>query len=243
MKTNFVVLAAAACLLLVGCETRSISNSGYNAGYRYGYRSGAAGEYSGELSEFDVLGVDAAGAVTDAEIRAALDTKTNVRLAKNSRVLLIQSGADFPDNAMQQALGARYTVGPFSGRPLTSKDASASYSKSLRLAAARGGYDRILCYWGVLESQRKGEVTKSVSWVPIVGFFVPDEKQSMRIRLKAVLIDTATGNWVMLQPDPVTDKQLSSIVSRESNDQELVERLKEQGYRSLVSLLNNGFAD
>jgi hypothetical protein len=79
--------------------------------------------------------------------------------------------------------------------------------------------------------------------VPIVGYFVPDETQSMRIRLKAVLIDTATGNWVMIQPEPVTDKQLSSIVSRESSDQGLVERLKAQGYRSLVSVLTSAYAD
>ena len=239
MKKAPVVLVAAVCLLLCGCETRSISNSGYNAGYR----NGGTGDYAGELSEFDVLGVDAAGTVTDAEILGALDTKTPVRLARNSRVLLIQSGADFPDNAMQEALSARHTVGPFSGRPHASKDVQASYSKSLRLAAARGGYDKILCYWGVLESQRVGKVTKGVSWVPIVGYFVPDETQSMRIRLKGVLIDTATGNWVMLQPDPVTDKQISSVLSRETTDQGLVEKLKEQGYRSLVSLLNNGFAD
>ena len=65
----------------------------------------------------------------------------------------------------------------------------------------------------------------------------------LQLRLTAVLIDTATGNWVMLQPDPVTDKQISSIVSRESSDQGLLEKLKEQGYRSLASLLTNGFAD
>jgi hypothetical protein len=239
MKITSVFVAAMACVLLGACSTRSISNSGYNAGYRYG----ATGDYAGELSEFDVLGVETAGAVTDAEILGALDTKTPVRLSKNSRVLLIQSGADFPDNSMQEALGARYSVGPFSGRPRSPKDAASSYSKSLRLAAARGGYDKILCYWGVLESQSKGKVTKSVSWVPIAGYFVPDEEQSMRIRLKAVLIDTATGNWVMIQPEPITDKQLSSIISRESSDQGLVEKLKEQGYRSLVSLLNSGFAD
>jgi hypothetical protein len=243
MKKCIITLGAVACLLLVGCETRSISNSGYNAGYAYGYRPGPVGGYAGELSEFDVLGVDAAGTVTDAEIKGALDAKAVVRLARNSHVLLIQSGADFPDNAMQEALGARYTVGPFSGRPRTLKDATASYSKSLRLAAARGGYDKILCYWGVLESQRTGEVTKTVSWVPIVGFFVPDETQSMRIRLKAVLIDTATGNWVMLQPEPVTDKQISSVVSRVSADQGLVEKLKEQGYHSLTTLLTTGYSE
>jgi hypothetical protein len=237
MKKYPVILAAIACLLLAGCETRSISNSGYNAGYSGGYRYGAAGNYAGELSEFDVLGVDSAGSVTDAEILGALDTRTRVHLARNSRVLLIQSGADFPDNSMQEALSAHYTVGPFSGRPRAPKDAPASYSRSLRLAAARGGYDKILCYWGVLESQRTGKFTKGVSWVPIVGFFVPDESQSMRIRLKAVLIDTATGNWVMLQPQPITDRQISSIISRESSDQELVEKLKEEGYKSLVKLL------
>jgi uncharacterized lipoprotein NlpE involved in copper resistance len=37
MKKAPVVLVAAVCLLLCGCETRSISNSGYNAGYRYGF--------------------------------------------------------------------------------------------------------------------------------------------------------------------------------------------------------------
>ncbi len=239
MKKTIVTLAAAACLLLFGCNTRSISNSDYNPGNRYG----APGNYAGELSEFDVLGVDSAGTVTNDEIQGALDTRTPARLARTSHVLLIQSGADFPDNAMQEALGARFTVGPFSGTPRAARDATASYSKSLRLAAARGGYDKILCYWGVLESTRTREITKGVSWVPIVGYFVPDETQSMRIRLKAVLIDTATGNWVMLQPEPVTDKQLSSIVSRESTDQGLVERLKEQGYRSLVSTLINGYAD
>ena len=239
MKKSVVTFAAAACLLLFGCTSRSISNSGYNPGYRYG----SAGDYAGELSEFDVLGVDSAGAVTDAEILGALDTKTPARLARNSHILLIQSGADFPDNPMQEALSARYTVGPFSGRPRAAKDATASYSKSLRLAAARGGYDKILCYWGVLESTRTREITKGVSWVPVVGYFVPDETQSMRIRLKAVLIDTATGNWVMIQPEPVTDKQLSSIVSRESTDQSLVDKLKAQGYRSLVSTLINGYAD
>jgi uncharacterized lipoprotein NlpE involved in copper resistance len=36
MKKPIVTFSAAACLLLVGCSTRSISNSGYNAGYRYG---------------------------------------------------------------------------------------------------------------------------------------------------------------------------------------------------------------
>jgi hypothetical protein len=240
MRNSFVALVAAVVLLLVGCETRSISDSEYRGGFRYGESRG----YAGELSEFDVLGVDTAGNITDADIAAAFKSKNPVRLSRSSKLLLIQSGADFPDNPMQDALSAHYTVGPFSGKPRGQKDpANSSYSKSLRLAAAQGGYDKILCYWGVLESQSTGKATKSVSWVPIVGYFVPDESQSMRIRLKAVLIDTVSGNWVMIQPDPVTDKQLSSIVTRGKADQELVTKLKELGYKSLASLLANGFTD
>ena len=239
MKRTLVILSAAFCLLLLGCETRSISNSDYPNGYRYG----AKGGYAGELSEFDVLGVDPTGNITEADIASALKNRNSVRLNKASKVLLIQSGADFPDSPMLDGLNARYSVGPFSGKPREKNEASNSYSKSLRLAAAQGGYDKILVYWGVLESQSTDQATKSVSWIPIAGYFVPDEAQSMRIRLKAVLIDTASGKWVMVQPDPVTDKQLSSIVSREKSDQKLVFRLKETGYKSLVSLLANGFTE
>jgi hypothetical protein len=238
MKKPLLIFAAV--LLLAGCESRSISNSGYPAGYRHG---ASPGDYAGELSEFDVLGVDAAEKISDADIQAAFHNKNSVRLARTSRVLLIQSGAEFPDSAMQEPLSALYAVGPFSGRPRNQKNPDVSYSKSLRLAAARGGFDKILCYWGVLESQRTGKASKSVSWVPIVGYFVPDESQSMRLRLKAVLIDTVTGNWVMIQPDPVSDKQLSSSATREKSDQELVANLKEQGDKSLVNLLKTSFTN
>jgi len=240
MKRLIPFVFVAAVFLFAGCGTRSISNSDYQPGYRYGP---SPADYAGELSEFDVLGVEATDKVSDADIEAALRNKRTVRLSRASHVLLIQSGADFPDNLMQEPLAANYIVGPFSGKPRNPKDEAASFSKSLRLAAARGGFDRILCYWGVLESQSTDKVTKSVSWVPIVGYFVPDESQAMRIRLKAVLIDTATGDWVMIQPDPVADRQSSSLVSRAKSDQELVARLKEQGYKSMVSLLRSGFTD
>jgi hypothetical protein len=236
MKTPLLpaLLAAAACL--AGCGTRSISNSGFPDRFQ---ARGAEGAYAGELSEFDVLGVEASAGVSEGEITQALHAKNYVPLTRASQILVIQSGADFPDNALQEPLSACFQVAPFSGKPAVNKDATSSYSKSLRLAAARGGFDKILCYWGVLEAQSTNEVTKNVSWVPIVGYFIPDESESMRIRLKAVLIDTASGNWVMLQPDPVSDRELSSRVSRERRDQELVMKLKEQGYRSLVALLRN----
>ncbi|HVU16125.1 MAG TPA: hypothetical protein VHD32_04335 [Candidatus Didemnitutus sp.] len=236
MNTQRLVLLVAAVALLAGCESRSISNSGYN----HGYGQGPWG-YHGELSEFEVVGVSDTTNVSDDQIAAALKIKPVVRLDRTSRVLLIQSGADFPDQPMQASLEASFAVAPFSGRPPRNPEPGVSYSKSLRLAAARGGYDKIICYWGVLESEKKSEATKGISWVPIVGYAIPDETESMRIRLKAVLIDTATGNWVMIQPEPVGDRQASAIFTRERNDQELVERLKELGYQSLANLIRRDF--
>ena len=35
--------------------------------------------------------------------------------------------------------------------------------------AARGGYEKIVVYWGILETAQENLETKAVSWVPIVG--------------------------------------------------------------------------
>lgn len=239
MNTPRLVLLVAAVVLLAGCESRSISDSGYDHGSRYGYGHDRSG-YDGELSEFDVVGVNRSDAITDAEIASALQNKTSVRLDRTSRVLLIQSGANFPDHQMQEDLQTSFAIAPFSGRP-PHEDAKVSYAKTLRLAAARGGYDKILCYWGVLESEQHAKATKGVSWVPIVGYVIPDQSESMRIRLKAVLIDTATGNWAMIQPEPINDRQASAVLTRAKNDQELVERLKDAGYQSLANLIRSAY--
>lgn len=236
------VCFVALLLALSGCETRSISNAGYD---RYGRNS-----YAGELTEFEVLGVDTAKNVTDADIAEALKTAGGARLQRTSKILLIQSGADFPDAAMQAGLSARFQVTPFSGKPEVHNrwderktPPTESYAKSLRLAAARGGYDKIVCYWGVLESEQVNQATKFVSWVPLVGYAVPDKRENMRIRLKAVIVDVASGRWTMVTPKPFESTALSSIYSRRDKDQTLVAQLKEQGYAELSNTLATAYTD
>lgn len=230
---------ALGALLLAGCTTRSISNSGYDQGYRYGGFTG----YAGELSELDVIGVATEKNVTEADIQTALRDRAAVRLARTSKVLLIQSGADFPDEPMLAALRGRFSVAGFSGKPARLADQSPGYSRALRLAAARGGYDKIVCYWGVLESERKNKVTSAISWVPIVGSVIPDEREHMRIRLKAAIVDVASGGWTLLAPPPSSDSSLSTVVTRRSVDQDLVSGLKAQGYRDLAQLLTDHYTE
>ena len=223
-------------ILITGCQTRSISNSGYQGG---GYYGGGNAFYRGELSEFDVLGVDREQAITDSDIAKALDAKARVKLTRGSSILLVQSGAMFPDEPMVNELNRFVSVVPFSGVPTDArrdggqeKTVQASYSKSLRLAAARGGCETIVCYWGILESARKGLASKPISWVPIVGWTVPDEKQQMRIRIKAAVMDVRSGNWSVFSTEPHEDKAVSGTINRESSDQRQVEKLKQQAYEA-----------
>jgi hypothetical protein len=244
---QFSILAVAA-VLVAGCDktVRPISNSGYaEPPAALGGAPPPAAlhatpfAYRGELSEFDVLGITRGAVASDAEIERALDSAKRVRLHPGSSIMLIQSGAIFPDGPMVTELSKHFRVVAFSGVPPASRadepgpfersDAE-TFSRSLRLAAARGGNDVILCYWGVLESENAKLATKTVSWVPVVNWVLPDEREHVRIRLKLALIDVRTGDWAVLSPEPVEDSAVSRSPRRNVADQKLVESLKERAY-------------
>ena len=250
MKTCNSLLIFATCALLAGCaSTRSISNSDYRESGSASHslpagKSDSAFAYRGELSEFDLLGVVRDQNAVEEEIQEAFDKARPIRLKPHSTILLIQSGAVFPDGPMVAELSKHFTVVPFSGRPperdsggsLESRD-SAALSRSLRLAAARAGAETILCYWGMLESAQDKMATKAVSWVPLVTWFVPDECEHMRVRLKLALIDVRTGDWSVLSPPPFDSRALSVGTRRAVADQKLVERLKVRAYEASVRVL------
>jgi hypothetical protein len=258
MKTFKVCALVALCGLLAGCgTTRSISNSSYHGdetAWRYAPRvngSDPGFAYRGELSEFDVLGIERGEAASEQDIQRALDAAKAVKLNANSSVLLIQSGALFPDAPMVKELGKYFRVSPFSGVPPWSRSGvesatesrdPESFAQSLRLAAARGGNDVILCYWGVLESEKQDLATKSVSWLPTVGWVLPDEKQHMRIRLKLALIDVRSGNWSVISPEAFDDARMSTSLRRGARDQQQVELLKAKAYEAGVKELGQRYS-
>ena len=255
MKLYKAGLVLLTCGLLAACSktARSISHSGYRAGSPHcgvgnaADGSDAAFEYRGELSEFDVLGVTRGEITSQAEIQRTLADSKPVKLRPGSSVLLIQSGALFPDAPMVAELSRYFDVVPFSGvsgirRTVTGVVQTESadpetFSKSLRLIAARGGADAIICYWGMLESENDRLATKTISWVPFVNWAVPDEKHHMRIRLKIALMDVRSGNWSVFSPKAFEDARLTTAPRRGAVDQKQVERLKKLAYSAGVAEL------
>jgi hypothetical protein len=232
------VLAAA----LGGCSMRSISNSGYQDDGYYGRNA----FYRGEIDELDLFVPRERTATIQGNIEEALADATPVTAQLGKPLLVVQSGALVPDELMTDALKNHFQVSPFSGVPsqpaypnvnTASSAEPGSFGERLRLAAAQGGYHRILVYWGQLEALRSAGVTKAVSWIPIVGAVVPDESQDMRIRLKATIIDVETGRWRMILPESIADSAISASINRATSDQDQVQRLKSAGYAKLADMI------
>lgn len=236
------IIAVGLLALLSACDSRSISDSGYREGGRYG---GGNPLYRGELSAYDVLGIDPAQPISEDDIRGALVAKRPISIKKGSAIMLVQSGAPFADTEMTGALERYYTVSTFSGVPLTSQaytgqivtSKSPAYAQLFRMAAAKGGFETVIVYWGILESASESLGTKAISWVPIVGGIVPDEAQRMRIRLMMAIIDVRTGQWESFEPPSINDEAISNEHHRAASDQRQVETLKAKAYQEAAEAL------
>lgn len=247
--TKYSMLFILITILLTGCSTRSISNSGYQDDNGW-YGQQANPFYQGELNELSVLGISAEQAISEADIQAALNDASTVTLKRGDAILLIQSGAMFPDDAMLQAMRDVFAVTPLSGVPDQPKQAAqgeiatppASLKQVLRLSAAQTGATTVIVYWGIIETAQEDQVTKTVSWVPIVGALIPDEVQRMRIRLKGVVMDVKSGKWLMLTPPEADSATISGRLDREAADQQQVARMKTQAYQNFMQALRQRFA-
>jgi hypothetical protein len=89
----------------------------------------------------------------------------------------------------------------------------------------------------MLHSDNDRLPTKTVSWVPLVHWFVPDEEQHMRIQLKVALVDVRSGNWSVFSPKSFEDARITTSPARGAVDQKQVERLKKLAYEASVTEL------
>ena len=228
-------------LALQGCGVRSISDSGYQAESQGRFRPSSNPLYKGELTEFEVLGIAEHTPATQEEINRSLEDRQKLTLPKGSSIMLVQSGAIMPDDQMVRVLEPHHRIVAFSGIP--TEPSNGNIAPALRLAAARGGCEKIMVYWGILETAQKNMSTKTVSWVPIVGGMIPDESQEMRIRLKVAIVDVKSEQWKTLSPKPIQDTSASARYTRASSDQRQVTALKTQAYAELANDIANNYAE
>ncbi len=155
--------------------------------------------------------------------------------------MLIQSGALLADPDMTAAMEKYFTVSSFSGvpqpEPAVPHSPAVPYSQLFRMAAAKGGYDTVIVYWGMLESATEGLGGKAISWVPVIGGIVPDETQHMRIRLMMAIIDVRTGQWDTYSPEPILDEAISNQHGRAASDQQQVMLLKAKAYKAAADAI------
>lgn len=243
--TDYLMLLPLIIILLTGCGTRSISDSGYQDDGWYGRQANPF--YQGELNELSILGINAEQAIGEADIQAALNDASAMTLKRGDTILLIQSGAMFPDDDMLQAMRDYFTVTPLSGIPEQAAQGEtamppAPLKQVLRLTAAQTGATTVIVYWGIIETAQEDQVTKVISWAPFLGQLIPDEVQRMRIRLKGVVMDVQSGKWLMLTPPEADSAALSGRLEREAADQQQVARMKTQAYQNFMQTLRQRFA-
>ena len=231
---KITLLALSILIVLSGCATRSVSKSGYYPGGNNGH-GGDNALYKGELSEFEVLGIDPGKEITEQDITAAAsDRKERLSLRKGEPLLLIQSGSMIPEQEMTENMEKYFPVSVFTGVPEQGEKGVSSYAKALRFAAAKAGIDKIIVYWGVLEIETKDLATKDVSWVPIVGWAIPDQAQEIRVRLKVALVDVKSGQWDVFLPKVFEDTAYSAYLNREHSDQQQLALLRSKVYQAAV---------
>lgn len=226
---KFVVLVAV--VFMVGCSTTSLSNAGYQRG-NYQGENNALFLSSAELEELEVLGISTLQSDEPTSIEDLLFAAKPISIAQGSRVMLVQSGAEFPDGDMVQSVSKYWDISVLSGD--RRRYADANIHQTFRRVAASGGHEYLLIYWGVVERSEMNLHTKSVSWVPFVGWSLPDETVGMRLVVKFALIDVASGQWSTFMSEPIEEEFMSSVLTRNGKNQRKEIELKKELYEQAV---------
>lgn len=223
--------------MLAGCSTTSISNSGYKKKPSAKWNHSQTIEVDNELNELAVLGITPDFKRLKPDLAELLKTSLPIRVPSGSRILAIQSGTDYPDSKMLSSMSEYWDVSTLSGnRRNYSQD---NLNELLRYTAARGGNEFLIVYWGVIETAQKNLQTKSVSWLPLVGWSLPDKKTQMRVLIKFAVIDVRSGQWKTLQSTPAHSDFLSTIMNRNGKNRLAEIKIKEEVYSMAAKELFN----
>jgi len=206
-----------------------------------------------QLKIQDVLDIDLDEPITEEHIQDAikLSKSQSFYLENGAKIILVQSGKQVPDYAMQEAMMKYYQVSVYSGLPLNKRrpktsrkndlnDAkniiSQKYIKFLRLIAANSKQDKIIVYWGDLESGYLDRNNQTVIWRSYT-YGNNSTVKYLRYLIRFAVVDVKTGIWVMYSP---INKQNEFIkyALKDSESYELqINKIKQETYDFAVRSL------
>lgn len=260
MNSGPAVFLSTTIFLLAGCAPHSPIDAKKTGVIRK--ESSVASKYdSTQLTDKDIFGNETTLAISEEDIQAALEGN-ELRVPKNSAVILVQSGSRAPEAVMQQEMSRYYTVATFSGIPDRQKSVTCNKDKNkdesqdiavaenmnwmqaMRYVAAKGHQKAIIVYQDILQSGRYDTTTKNMVWSDY-----KDEKLSYSISLRYLvrftLVDVATGEWATWSPVNYEYQVLPPIPGKkdavETAIEQQISQFKQKTYSAMVKDLVNRY--
>lgn len=200
-----------------------------------------------QLTDRDVFGNESTLNVSEEDIQNALEGE-RLSVPLHSPIILVQSGTQAPDVAMQEEMNKYYTVSIFAGITDKKKTQSCNkdetnagnmnYMQALRYVAAKGKQKAILVYWGRLEAGKYDPVIKEVLWSEYKNEKLA-ETGVLRYLLRFALIDVATGEWATYSPTNYEySAPLPATGTEDITEQQIMQLRKKTYERAVADLVN-----
>lgn len=260
MNSGPAVFLSTTIFLLAGCAPYSPIDAKKTGVIRK--ESSVASKYdSTQLTDKDIFGNETTLAISEEDIQAALEGN-ELRVPKNSAVILVQSGSRAPEAVMQQEMSRYYTVATFSGIPDRQKSVTCSKDKNknesqditvaenmnwmqaMRYVAAKGHQKAIIVYQDILQSGRYDTTTKNMVWSDYKDEKLPDSI-SLRYLVRFTLVDVATGEWATWSPVNYEYQVLPPLPGKKDAVETAIEQqtslFKQKTYSAMVKDLVNRY--
>jgi len=247
LKPAFVLLLFISYLFVVACKSQDSSGTQYFEDSKL------------QLTEQEVLDTDFDYPITEEHIQHSIKRAQNksFNLERGAKVILVQSGRQVPDSAMQEAMMKYYQVSVYSGissnknRPKTARKndqnnssedvVKQKYMKVLRLIAANSKQDKIIVYWGNLELGYFNDDNKVTVWRSYAGGKIDASVKYLRYLIRFAIVDVKTGMWVMYSPTNKQNEFVKYGFNALENNILQINKIKEEAYRFAVYNLFNQF--
>jgi hypothetical protein len=197
-----------------------------------------------DLNLYELTGERPQTQVSEKDIRAALGGRSGTLPRRGGKILLVQSGAQQPDEELTKAFGLVCQSVSWTGisqekersEKESPAEAAGAIGRRLRLVAAQQGCSHVIVVFGEIQSAYQTLATDSlVGWLPIVGDVVPGEHSGTRLFVQALVLETATPRYTVVTASPREESGLTTTRGGDAAKVRRSERMKKLIYPELAA--------